>query len=238
MAAPGRPRGGGGGWGGSGGRAPPPAAAAAGGRTGGGGGAEAVRLHKELADCSGEGWAVAGVKAEAVGDDMRHWRGALRGPEGTPYDGGLFELDIVIPPGYPFDAPKIKFVTQIWHPNISSVTGAICLDILKKAWTPALTIKTALLSISALLAAPEPDDPQDAEVASQYKRAHKEWVATAKYWTEIYASPKTAAASSDDKVATLVSMGFDAAAATAALAAKGGDVERALEHLFAGGGAK
>ena len=52
----------------------------------------------------------------------------------------------------------------VWHPNVSSVTGAICLDILKDQWSPALTLKTALLSLQALLCAPEPNDPQDAEV--------------------------------------------------------------------------
>jgi len=63
----------------------------------------------------------------------------------------------------------MKFDTKIWHPNISSQTGAICLDFLKNEWTPALTIRTALISLQALLCAPEPDDPQDAEVARQYK---------------------------------------------------------------------
>ena len=74
-------------------------------------------------------------------------------------------VDIQIPQDYPFKPPKMKFDTKIWHPNISSQTGAICLDILKNEWTPALTIRTALISLQALLCAPEPDDPQDAEVA-------------------------------------------------------------------------
>ena len=83
----------------------------------------------------------------------------------TPYEGGIFYVDIKIPDEYPFKPPIMKFETKIWHPNISSVTGAICLDILKNEWTPALTIRTALISLQALLCAPEPDDPQDAEVA-------------------------------------------------------------------------
>lgn len=41
------------------------------------------------------------------------------------------------------------------------------MDILKDQWSPALTLKTALLSLQALLSAPEPDDPQDAVVAQQ-----------------------------------------------------------------------
>ena len=54
----------------------------------------------------------------------------------------------------------MRFRSKVWHPNVSSANGAICLDILKENWSPALTLKTALLSLQALLASPEPDDPQ------------------------------------------------------------------------------
>lgn len=54
----------------------------------------------------------------------------------------------------------MRFVTKVWHPNVSSANGAICLDILKDQWSPALTLKTALLSLQALLSSPEPADPQ------------------------------------------------------------------------------
>lgn len=83
----------------------------------------------------------------------------------------------------------MKFDTKIWHPNMSSESGAICLDILKNEWSPALTIRTALISLQALMSAPEPDDPQDAVVAKMYKDDLATFNATAKFWTETYARP-------------------------------------------------
>jgi ubiquitin-conjugating enzyme (huntingtin interacting protein 2) len=152
----------------------------------------AHRLQKEMADC-GKDWDVSGVHA-APADESGAGGGALstiaariKGPQGTPYERGVFHVEVKIPAGYPFEPPKMRFVTRLWHPNVSSQTGAICLDILKTAWSPALTIKTTLLSLQGLLSAPEPNDPQDAEVASMYKGDFKKWAATAAYWTELYA---------------------------------------------------
>lgn len=51
--------------------------------------------------------------------------------------------------------PKVRFLTKIYHPNIDKL-GRICLDILKDKWSPALQIRTVLLSIQALLSAPNP----------------------------------------------------------------------------------
>lgn len=65
-----------------------------------------------------------------------------------------------------------KRLSSLRHPNISSQNGAICLDVLKDQWSPALTLKTALVSIQALLSAPEPKDPQDAVVAEQVLLHH------------------------------------------------------------------
>ena len=96
----------------------------------------------------------------------------MPGPKDTPYDGGLYQIDIQLDDQYPFAPPKMRFITKVWHPNVSSQTGAICLDILKDMWSPALTLKTALLSLQALLSSPQPDDPQDGVVAKVRPRPH------------------------------------------------------------------
>ena len=93
----------------------------------------AGRVAKEIgAICKPDS---SGVIAICAADDMRvpsnpGWRhlvGTITGPEGTPYEGGVFDVDILIPREYPFEPPRMKFITRIWHPNISSQTGAICL---------------------------------------------------------------------------------------------------------------
>jgi ubiquitin-conjugating enzyme (huntingtin interacting protein 2) len=95
--------------------------------------------------------------------------------------------DIVIPESYPFQPVKMKFVTKVYHPNVSSASGAICLDILKDAWSPVLTLKSTLISLQSLLCSPEPNDPQDAEVAKHYTTSKGSFEDTAVYWTQIYA---------------------------------------------------
>jgi ubiquitin-conjugating enzyme (huntingtin interacting protein 2) len=84
------------------------------------------RLLKELKEVAKDD--TSGIKAAPVTvGNLRHLKGSIPGPGGTPYEGGVFEIDIVIPKQYPFEPPKMKYMTKIWHPNISSQTGAICL---------------------------------------------------------------------------------------------------------------
>jgi hypothetical protein len=85
------------------------------------------RLTKELNEV-GKVDPTSGVRAVAViGSNSRELKGTINGPTGTCYEGGVFKIDISIPKQYPFEPPKMKFTTKIWHPNISSQTGAICL---------------------------------------------------------------------------------------------------------------
>ena len=82
--------------------------------------------------------------------------------------------------------PKVRFLTRIYHPNVDKL-GRICLDILKDKWSPALQIRPVLLSIQALLSAPNPDDPLDNDVAAVWKNDESKALQLAKEWTRAHA---------------------------------------------------
>lgn len=172
-------------------------------------------------------------KVELIDDSYTRLRGEITGPPETPFEDGNYKLDIIIPETYPFNPPKVHFVTKIWHPNISSVTGAICLDILKDQWAAAMTLRTVLLSIQALLSSPEPDDPQDAVVARQYKEHPEVYWRTAKHWAEVYAgAPSSHNIDFEQKISRLTSMGFTKTQSLVALSTHSWNSERAVESLL------
>ncbi|XP_019154063.1 PREDICTED: ubiquitin-conjugating enzyme E2 35-like [Ipomoea nil] len=128
-----------------------------------------------------------GISASPSEDNMRYFNVMILGPSQSPYEGGVFKLELFLPEEYPMAAPKVRFLTKIYHPNIDKL-GRICLDILKDKWSPALQIRTVLLSIQALLSAPNPDDPLSENIAKHWKTNEVEAVETAKEWTRLYAS--------------------------------------------------
>ena len=120
-------------------------------------------------------------------DNLFEWVSTIMGPEGSPYENGIFFLDITFPPEYPFKPPRVVFRTKIYHCNIAS-NGSICLDILQDNWSAALTISKVLLSISSLLTDANPADPLVGSIADEYVRNRKVHDETAKKWTERYAT--------------------------------------------------
>ncbi len=48
--------------------------------------------------------------------DIFSWKAHLKGPVGTPYEGGTFELSLKCTPSYPLAPPKTTFVTPVFHP--------------------------------------------------------------------------------------------------------------------------
>ncbi|KAJ6617568.1 ubiquitin-conjugating enzyme/RWD-like protein [Mycena sp. CBHHK59/15] len=149
------------------------------------------RIHREISD----------VKKEDLGDitlvpsdDLFVWRGTLPGPEGSVYEGGVFNVAVNLPPDYPFSAPKVTFKTRF---KISD-QGNICIDILKHNWSPALSLFKVILSLSSLLTDPNPIP----SIAAQYTRNRKLHDSTARQWTELKIQVEKKATTSNTGAAT------------------------------------
>ncbi|KAG1810616.1 ubiquitin-conjugating enzyme/RWD-like protein [Suillus subaureus] len=142
------------------------------------------RIHREVADAKKED--LGSITLAPSTDNLFRWAGTIPGPQGSPYEGGVFNINIQLANDYPFSAPKVTFVTRIYHMNISD-KGNICIDILKQNWSPALSLFKVMLSLSSLLTDPNPQDPLVPSIATEYIRNRVQHDRTARRWTELYA---------------------------------------------------
>lgn len=142
------------------------------------------RIHREVADAKKED--LGPITLAPSIDNLFRWAGTIPGPQGSPYEGGVFNINIQLANDYPFSAPKVTFVTRIYHMNISD-KGNVCIDILKQNWSPALSLFKVMLSLSSLLTDPNPHDPLVPSIATEYVRNRVQHDRTARRWTELYA---------------------------------------------------
>ena len=112
-----------------------------------------------------------GPDSEDPNSDPFTWYAVLKGPPNSPYEGGTFRLKVTIPEEYPSVAPKVEFLTTVYHPNISG-NGDVCLDILNEPhlWSEQLTIQKVVISVLSLMTDPNPDDPLCPDIAKLYLR--------------------------------------------------------------------
>ena len=111
--------------------------------------------------------------------NINHLRVYIKGPKESPYENGIFYLDISFKTNYPTSRPEIKFLTKIWHPNISEDTGHIVLYYIRQ-WNEKSNIKEAIMSIFELMAVPNFAEPLNCKVNPQdYDKMTREY--TEKY---------------------------------------------------------
>lgn len=127
---------------------------------------------------------------DADGEDLSEWYASIRGPPSGPYSKGTFELSILIPPNYPSKPPSMKFLTKIWHPNVSFTTGEVCLDVLAAQWSPAWNLESTCMAIVALMGDPEPDSPLNVDAAAVFRTGDRvAYGSMCRMYTEVYALP-------------------------------------------------
>ncbi|GAB1196385.1 hypothetical protein APSETT444_005655 [Aspergillus pseudonomiae] len=128
---------------------------------------------------------------DSSSDDLTQLTTLLAGPQGTPYSQGLWRVHLKMPDDYPKSPPKATFKTRIWHPNVEELTGAVCVDTLKRDWKATLTLKDVLVTISCLLIYPNPDSALNSAAGALLQENYEAFARQAKLMTSIHAPVPT-----------------------------------------------
>lgn len=143
-------------------------------------------LKKELSQLQRK--PVEGFSVGLVNDnDIYRWEVIIMGPPDTLYEGGIFKCHLYFPKEYPLRPPTMRFLTEIWHPNIGE-NGIVCISTLNEAgaegpgfqkpsecWVPVHTVETIMLSVISMLSDPNSDSPANAIAAAQMRSSYPEF---------------------------------------------------------------
>uniref|UniRef100_A0A0N5A8C2 E2 ubiquitin-conjugating enzyme n=1 Tax=Syphacia muris TaxID=451379 RepID=A0A0N5A8C2_9BILA len=130
---------------------------------------------------------VDGFSAGLQDDDIYKWEVLVMGPPDTLYEGGFFRAVLDFPKEYPQRPPKMRFLSEIWHPNIDK-EGNVCISILhepgddrwgyekpEERWLPVHTVETILLSVISMLADPNHESPANVDAAKMQRENFPEF---------------------------------------------------------------
>lgn len=130
-----------------------------------------------------------GIKMHFNEDDITDIQATIQGPVGTPYEGGLFRMKVVLGENFPSNPPKGFFITKIFHPNVAK-NGAICVNTLKRDWKSDMGIEHVLTVCKCLLIHPNPASALNEEAGKLLLERYDDFAARAKMMTEVHAMPK------------------------------------------------
>lgn len=117
---------------------------------------------------------------------LLEWETEIDGPKDTIWEGGKFRLSVMFPPEYPFKAPSVRFITQMFHPNIST-SGGICLDLLIDKWLPSYHVAALLVSIRSFLDDPNPEHGLNNEALELFRKNKPKYEQMVRKYIESYA---------------------------------------------------
>ena len=134
--------------------------------------------------------------------DLTDIQADIEGPTATPYEGGIFRCKLVIGSEFPAAPPRGLFLTKIFHPNVAP-NGEICVNTLKKDWTPDVGLMHVLQVIRCLLIVPFPESALNEEASRLFLESYEEYARRAALMTSVHATAKgkSREASSSDRMA-------------------------------------
>jgi len=155
-----------------------------------------MAIGKEMKKLSQE--PLDGIKVVMNEEDITDVQAEIKGPDQTPFEQGVFKVKLVLPSDYPHAPPKGYFRTSIFHPNISKA-GEICVNTLKKDWSPSLGIGHVLQVVRCLLINPFPESALNEEAGKLFMEDYAEYCKKARMYTEVHArAAKKAEQSGED----------------------------------------
>lgn len=141
----------------------------------------ALSLGRQLAELNKS--PTEGFSAGLVDDsDIYKWQVVIMGPSDTPFEGGFFKTELQFPKDYPNKPPKMRFISEIYHPNIHP-NGEVCISILhdpgedkwgyerpEERWLPIHTVETIIMSVISMLSEPNTESPANVDAAVQIRQ--------------------------------------------------------------------
>jgi len=89
------------------------------------------------------------------------------GPKNSPYEGGVWKVQVTLPANYPYSSPSIVFCNPIYHPNVDQGRGSVCLDVINQTWSPMYDLVNVFsIFLPQLLLYPNTADPMNGEAAA------------------------------------------------------------------------
>jgi ubiquitin-conjugating enzyme E2 H len=122
----------------------------------------------------------------------------FKGPVSTPYENGVWNVRVELPPEYPFRSPSIGFANRIYHPNVDEMSGSVCLDVINQTWSPMYNLVNVFEQfLPQLLTYPNPADPLNGDAASLLLRDPKCFEKRVREYVSRYAKPLSSTSSSN-----------------------------------------
>ena len=127
----------------------------------------------------------AGLKND---DNPFEWEIMIMGPADTPYEGGFFQAEMRFPSDYPNHPPKLRFVSEFYHPNVYD-DGTVCISILhppgddafgyesaSERWLPVHTVESILISVLSMISSPNDESPANIDAAKLMREDRAEYM--------------------------------------------------------------
>ena len=145
------------------------------------------KLKNEIQAISDFPFINVGINIELPKDEnIFEWKGYLIGPDDTSYKGGIFHFKILFPCNFPENAPRLFFLTPIYHFNVNPKDGLLSVSFLH-FWNGKMQIRELLIKLKTLFYLHNPDSAFDSYSAYEFKNNRCLFEEKIKYFTRKYA---------------------------------------------------